>query len=48
MPYTIRKGKGARPYKIVNKATRKVVGSSTSLKKAKGSIAHRMDAENKK
>lgn len=47
MPYTIRKGKGDRPYRIINKQTRKVVGTSTSLAKAKASIGHRESAEAK-
>lgn len=47
MPYTIKKIKGARPYQIINKQTGKVVGTSVTLKNAKGSIGHRMDAEAK-
>jgi hypothetical protein len=41
MPYGVRKGKGAKPYKIVNKNTGKQVGSSTSKAKAKKSAAIR-------
>jgi len=46
MPYSIRYRKGAkRPYKIVNKQTGKVVGSSTSRAKAGRSIGYRVGAE---
>lgn len=38
MPYTVRKGSGDRPWKIVKKDTGKVVGSSTSKKDAMISI----------
>ena len=48
MPYTIRKRTGKRPYKIIRKEDNKVVGSSTSKRKAMASIGHRMDAEKKK
>jgi len=41
MPYSIRKGKGARPWKIINKNTGKVVGSSVSKAKARGSVRAR-------
>lgn len=38
MPYVVRKrGKGARPWKIVNKRTGKVAGSSTTRAKAQSS-----------
>ena len=37
MPYTVRKGKGSKPWKIVNKRTGKTVGSSTTKSKAKAS-----------
>ena len=37
MPVTVRKGSGAKPYKIVEKATGKVVGSSTTREKAQSS-----------
>jgi hypothetical protein len=50
MPYTIRKStkKGdKRPYKIVNKQTGKIVGTSRTRKNAVGSIAHRMSGEKK-
>lgn len=49
MPYTLRKAKrGVKKWKIVNKATGEVVGSSISREKAIASIAHRMDAEKPK
>lgn len=41
MPYSIRKGKGSRPYKIVNKNTGKQVGSSKTKKQALASIRAR-------
>lgn len=41
MPYKIRKGSGARPYKIVNKNTGKVVGTSKTMSKAKASVRAR-------
>jgi hypothetical protein len=41
MPYTIRKGTGKKPYKIVKKTTGKIVGSSTSKAKAKASVRAR-------
>lgn len=37
MPVTVRKGSGAKPWKIVEEATGKVVGSSTSKTKAQSS-----------
>lgn len=37
MPVTVRKGKGRRPYKIINKNTGRVEGSSTSRAKAQRS-----------
>jgi hypothetical protein len=39
MPYIIKKVNGK--YKIIRKADGKVVGTSTTLAKAKGSIYHR-------
>lgn len=45
MPYTIQKGSGSKPYKIVKKTTGEVVGSSTSKEKAKASIVARMIGE---
>ena len=47
MPYIVKKGSGKRPFRIVNQKTGEVVGTSTTLKNAHGSIAHRMDAESK-
>lgn len=47
MPYTIKKVKGKKPYRIINKETGKVVGSSSSMAKARASIGHRMSAESK-
>ena len=34
MPYTVRKTKGKKPWAIVNQATGRVVGKSSSKKKA--------------
>ncbi len=45
MPYKIRKSNGT--WKIIRKSDGKVVGTSSNLKNAQGSIAHRMDAEKK-
>lgn len=41
MPYRIVKRTGERPYKIINKNTGKVVGSSTSKSKAEASVRAR-------
>jgi len=46
MPVVVRKRSGTRPYKIVEKATGRVVGSSITKTKAKASararnVAHR-------
>lgn len=42
MPYKIEHRKGQkRPFKIINKNTGKVVGSSTSKKKAQASVRAR-------
>ena len=41
MPYRIKKTTGERPYKIVNKRTGKIVGSSKSRAKAKASVRAR-------
>lgn len=38
MPYVIRRRGGKKPYKIVNRNTGKVVGSSTSRAKAQRSV----------
>ena len=37
MPVKVRKGTGAKPYKIVKRTTGKVVGSAASKKKADAS-----------
>lgn len=41
MPWTLRRGTGKKPYKIVKKGTGKVVGSSKTKKMAKASIRAR-------
>jgi hypothetical protein len=41
MPYRVSKGKGKRPYKIVNKRTGKTVGTSRTKKAAQASIRAR-------
>ncbi len=38
MPYRIEKRSGEKPYKIINKNTGKVVGSSSSRTKAQKSV----------
>jgi hypothetical protein len=38
MPYKVVKRKGKRSWKIVNKNTNKIVGSSTSKSKAQASV----------
>lgn len=48
MPYSIRKGKGAKPYKIINTDTGKQVGSSETKAKAQASIRARYSGKNKK
>lgn len=48
MPYNIEKRSGAKPYKIINKQTGKVVGSSTSKEAAQKSVRARYAGENKK
>lgn len=45
MPYLIKKGKGKKPFLIVNKQTGKVVGHSDSRAKAARSIGYRMEGE---
>jgi len=42
MPYTIRKGSGDKPYKIINKETGKVVGSSKSREMADKAVRARL------
>jgi hypothetical protein len=46
MPYRIKENKGR--YEIIRKSDNKVVGRSTTRKKAIGSIVHRMSGEKKK
>lgn len=41
MPYTIKKGSGSRPFKIINRNTGKQVGSSTTRKDAQASVRAR-------
>jgi hypothetical protein len=41
MPYTVRKGQGKRPWKIVNKQSGRVAGTSTSKSQAQKSAAIR-------
>jgi len=41
MPHVVRKGKGSKPWKIVNKNTGRTVGSSTTKTKAKRSASIR-------
>ena len=47
MPYSIKKGTGAKPYKIINKVTGKQVGSSTTKAKAESSVKARYAGERK-
>jgi len=48
MPYGIRKRTGPRPWKIIKKSTREVVGTSTSKLKAEASVRARYWAEHRK
>jgi hypothetical protein len=48
MPYSIKKGKGARPWKIIRKSDNKIVGSSKTKADAKASIRARMQGESKR
>lgn len=48
MPWTVRKGSGPRPWKIIKETTGEVVGSSETEAKAKQSVAARYMAEGKK
>lgn len=48
MPYRIVKRKGSKPYKIINKQTGKIVGSSDARDKAERSIGYREAAEKEK
>ena len=45
MPYKIVKRSGAKPWKIVAKDTGRLVGSSTSKKKAEASVRARLAGE---
>lgn len=47
MPYNIQKRSGPKPYKIINKQTGKVVGSSASKKQAEKSVRARYSGESK-
>jgi hypothetical protein len=47
MPYTIRKGNGERPFKIIRKDTGEQVGSSKTKKDAEESIRARYSGERK-
>ena len=44
MPYTVVHGKGVRPWKIKDKQTRRIVGTSVLKRDALASIAHREKA----
>lgn len=49
MPYEVRVDRRrVRPYKIVDSSSGKVVGTSTSKRKAAASIAHRLAGESAK
>jgi len=48
MPYKVEKRSGDKPYKIINKDTGKVVGSSETEAKAQASIRARYAHEGKK
>ena len=41
MPYTVRRGKGRKPWKIVNARSGRQVGASTSKRKAQISASYR-------
>jgi len=45
MPYRVERRTGERPYKIINKSTGKVVGSSASKQKAESSVKARLAGE---
>jgi len=47
MPSSVRKGKGKRPWKVVDKRTGKTVGTSKTKRNAKRSASAR-DASHKK
>lgn len=46
MSYKVQKRKGERPYKIIDKKTRRIVGTSKFKNKALRSIEYREQAEN--
>jgi len=48
VPYSVRKGGGSRPWKIVNKQTGRVVGSSKTKSAAQASVRIRMAAHKQK
>ena len=48
MPVTVRHGKGKKPWKIIEKATGRVVGESSSAKDAKSSARIRNAAHFRK
>ena len=48
MPWSVKKEKGAKPWKIVNDSTGKVVGSSTTKKAALASVRARYSSYEKK
>lgn len=47
MPYKVVKRKGDRPWKIVNKNTGEVVGTSKTKKEAQASVRARYSGERK-
>ena len=48
MPYKVIKGKGKKPWKIINKNTGRQVGSSRTKKNALASMRARYSAERKR
>lgn len=48
MPVTVRKGRGSRPWKIIEKSSGRIVGTSKTKKNAKISASHRNKAYRKK
>lgn len=48
MSYIVKKGKGSRPFLIVNQKTGEVVGRSNTLNKASRSAGYREEAVAKK
>lgn len=48
MPVTVRKGTGKRPWKIVERSSGRVVGSSTTKKRAEISAGYRNAAHRRK